>query len=272
MLKCSPRKKDGGEEGMSNSGGRKAGYCITPHLHDFTKVIWTGDFFKPTTCWDFVTCLTSTSKIPQSRVSTHVNLHTVQENNNTNIEIGSVKPHFILVVIEVNKIKPMEDSIIKARQKGEEERQERCWFSTLHQQGEDEGSLEIMHDEEPQAELIDDPLEGGLPAIQRQDEGHDEGGAFLQEPCPPHGDPEAEFAAAVASIRGGGGQQQRQEGIDDGATAHAVNQFLLVGSEEDRVDVPLYQQFWREGHFFFVCVCVEVMGFSAHCLCLYHEK
>lgn len=60
--------------------------------------------------------------------------------NLTNIEIGSVKPHFILVVIEVNKIKPMEDSIIKARQKGEEERQERCWFSTLHQQGEDEGS------------------------------------------------------------------------------------------------------------------------------------
>lgn len=58
----------------------------------------------------------------------------------TNIEIGSVKPYFILVVIEVNKIQPVEDSVIKARQKGKEERQEWRWFPTLHQQGKDEGS------------------------------------------------------------------------------------------------------------------------------------
>lgn len=234
---------------MSNGRGGQAGNCITPHLYDFTKVIWARDFFKPTTRWDFVTCFTSSSEITQSCVATHVNLHTIQENNNTNIEIGSVKPYFILVVIEVNKIQPVEDSVIKARQKGKEERQEWRWFPTLHQQGKDEGSLEIMHDEEPQAELVDDPFEGCLSSIHSQDEGHEEGGAFLYEPCPPHRNPEAEFAAAVPSIRGRGGQQQGQDGIDDSAITHAINQFLLVGSKEDRVDILLDQQFWREWHF-----------------------
>lgn len=35
------------------------------------------------TRWDFVTCFTSSSEITQSCVATHVNLHTIQENNNT---------------------------------------------------------------------------------------------------------------------------------------------------------------------------------------------